>query len=207
MPVYYSPEELGIKPLQKTYSPEELGIEPIKDEEPISATTAATRSGIRSIIPGAFGVAGAETLAPIGAELGTLLIPIPGVGTAIGGIGGGLLGAYLGSTAAGKAQEKALEEVPEFAKNIGQSPEQLKQAQVEHPYASLAGGVAGNFATLRPNFSDLSSLSKFLGSTAPTEASTAAKILSTPAANAAIGATIRSAVRPASHPPSAWPCR
>ena len=190
MPVYYSPEELGIKPLQKTYSPEELGIEPIKDEEPVSATTAFTRSAIGNIIPGAGGLAGAEIFAPIGAGLGTLLIPIPGVGTAIGGIAGGLAGAYLGSTVAKKGQEIALEEVPEFAKNIGQSPEQLKQAQVEHPYASLAGGVAGNFATLRPNFSDLSSVGKFLGSTAPKEASTAAKILSTPAANAAIGATI-----------------
>ena len=195
MPLSYSPEQLGVKGYDpsettpiKTYTPEELGIKGIKPQEPISGATAFTRAGIGSLLPGAGGLAGAEVLAPLGAELGTAIFP--GVGTAIGGIGGGLLGALLGSTATEKVQEKALEKVPEFREKIGQSPEQLQQAQEEHPYASLAGSVAGNFATLRPNFSDFSSLGKFLGSTAPEEASSAAKILSTPAANAAIGATI-----------------
>jgi len=200
----YTPEELGIpgrdlgEP-KKSYTPEELGI-PGRDlnEETTTGLGSFAKGAVSGVVPGftAMGGAGLGSVAgrAIGTGLGALLGPgaivgIPALGTA-GQVIGGFAGALLGGSAGAAAQEKALEQVPEFAKKIGQSPEELALAQEKNPYSYMAGNIAGGFGAVRPNLSNMTSLKKFLGSTAGEGASAAERVASTPAFNSVVGAGI-----------------
>jgi hypothetical protein len=192
VPINALPEDLRINRVPDELLPDELTgktepapIEPAKSKS--TGLGAATQMGIRSILPGLAGFSGAEAGAAAGAGLLAPLGPIPAVG---GALLGGLGGMYLGSTAAQQAQDAALAKVPQFAKSIYQSPEQIAEAEREHPYYSMAGSIIGNMAALRPDYKSLTSLSKLVESTAPETATTAERILSTPVANSAIGASL-----------------
>ena len=202
----YSPESLGVKPINeneitpiKTYSPEELGVKPIEQKEPISGMQAGIRGLVRGVLPGFGGDIGGGVGQVIGGGIGTALgiaatpfvgpEAVPVLETA-GQFLGGLGGALIGSATAEKEQAEALEKVPEFAKKIGQSKEQIEQTEAEHPLSYMAGNILGGFGAVRPNLSNMTSMSKFLGSTAEQNASKLEKIASTPAFNSLVGAGI-----------------
>ena len=159
---------------------------PEQQKQPMSGTGAFTRGAAKGLLPGLGGLAGAEAAAPLGALLGSPLGP---VGSGIGALITGTAGAFGGSELINKTQDALLERFPEFAKRIGLSPEELKQAEEEHPYLTMAGGITSGFAGLRPS-SELLSAAKMLAPTVEKDAPTVAKVMSTPAFNSAIGATI-----------------
>jgi len=201
----YSPESLGIKPINeneitpiKIYSPEELGIKPI--EEP----TGKIQSGLRSLaheflpatIGGGIGAGAGQPIGrAIGMGLGAIATPFLGpemipLGGTVGQILGGFGGAMYGTGKAEELENAALRQVPEFAKRIGQSEEQLAQSREENPYSSAIGAAVAGFGAVRPNLSNFSSMGKFLGSTAPQGASALERVASIPAVSSGIGAGI-----------------
>ena len=207
MPMVYSPESLGIKPIDeneitpiKTYSPEELGIKPIEEKEPTGMVQSGLRSFFHEIAPATVGGGiGAGAGQPIGRAIGTGLgivaTPFLGpemipLGGAVGQFLGGLGGAMYGTGKAEEIENAALRQVPELAKRIGQSEEQLAQSREENPYSSAIGAVVAGFGAVRPNLSNFSSMGKFLGSTAPQGASALERVASIPAVSSGIGAGI-----------------
>ena len=87
-----------------------------------------------------------------GAAIGEMLFPAGGgiPGGAIGGVVGLLGGAYGGGWAAGTAQNYALNRIPKFRDMLGQSEEQKRLDEQEHPVVSFMGGMAPYAITMSP---------------------------------------------------------
>ena len=122
-----------------------------------SALGTLGRSGLRSVIPSAAGLAGAGEGAAGGAAaggaLGELAFPLGGgvPGAAIGGIIGGLGGMFAGSYAGEKAQSYGLSKLPEsWVEALGQDDRQQRLDQEQHPYASFLGGLVPYAVTMDP---------------------------------------------------------
>ena len=142
------------------------------------------RSAPRGVLPMGASVAGASAGASL---VGTMTVPLelaPGPGTALHAVltaGGGLAGAFLAGGATSRAQEAALDALPEaVTAPIGQDKATRARDRLEHPYATFAGEAAPSFLFAGPG----------AGVRAPTAASLAQRMFTSPLAQRAIGATV-----------------
>jgi hypothetical protein len=127
------------------------GFDPLagaKDESKTSALGAATRGLVGGALPA---LAGGLPGAAAGFALGEAIFPAGGgIPGALLGLGLGFGGAAAGSAAVEGAQHWALEKVPKFRDLLGQSEEQKRLDEQEHPVASFLGGTVPWFVTMSP---------------------------------------------------------
>ncbi len=125
-----------------------LAAKPIAPPPPESSGIGSfLRAAGSQVLPTATGMAAALPAAEIGGAIGSALGPIGALGGGlIGGIGGFMLGAKGGEV----AQDAILDKFPDVQKALGQDAEQRQADAAQHPYATMAGGLAPGLLFLRP---------------------------------------------------------
>jgi hypothetical protein len=94
---------------------------------------------IRGLASSISGMVGLKAGAAIGAGVGTVAIPIPGIGTAVGGILGGLIGSILAGSGADALAKAGMESVGMETTSNEKMAENITP-KIESAYNSITGG-------------------------------------------------------------------
>jgi hypothetical protein len=137
-------EPAGARGPASTTDPTDVAnFDPFAYGKPPAEKTSAIGAATRGVIGGAAPGIGSLPAIAAGAEFGSIFGPI-------GSFGGGLAGAYFGGQGIATAQNWLLNKVPKIRDLLGQSEEQKRLDEQEHPIASFLGGIAPFALTMSP---------------------------------------------------------